>query len=80
VYWGDQGENQLVLERWDTISLPPGVMRGFTNAGTEDAYLLGITGGSDSGHVFWAPQVLEQAKASGLSLDERGNLITASRK
>lgn len=80
MYGGDQGENQIVLEQWDTISLPPGVMRSFPNVGTEDAYLLGITGGSDSGHMFWAPQVLEQAKATGLTLDDRGNLITASRR
>jgi mannose-6-phosphate isomerase-like protein (cupin superfamily) len=80
VYWGDRGENEIVLEQWDTISIPPGVMRCFTNVGREDAYLLGITGGSDSGHVFWAPEVLEQAKATGLALDEHGNLITASQK
>jgi hypothetical protein len=51
-------------------------MRGFTNVGTEEAYLLGITGGSDSGHVSWAPHVLQQAKATGLALDGHGNLIS----
>ena len=75
VYWGDKGENEVILEQWDTISVPPGVMRGFTNVGTEEAYLLGITGGSDSGHVSWAPAVLEEARATGLDLDEHGNLI-----
>jgi len=78
VYWGDRGENEIILERWDTISVPPGVMRGFRNAGAEDGYLLAILGGTDAGHVVWAPEVLEQAKHTGLGLDAHGNLIPVS--
>ena len=78
VYWGDQGENEIVLEQWDTISVPPGVMRGFRNAGTQAGYLIAILGGTDAGHVAWAPQVLERAKETGLKLDAQGNLVTAS--
>ena len=77
IYWGDQGEEEIVLEPWDTISVPPGVMRGFRNAGTQDGYLLAILGGTDAGHVGWAPQVLEAAKQTGLALDAQGNLVTA---
>jgi hypothetical protein len=51
-------------------------MRGFRNAGTEEAYLLAILGGTDSGHVEWSPKVIEMARQSGLQLDEKGNLIT----
>lgn len=76
VYWGDDGENEVILEQWDVISVPPGVMRGFRNAGTEEAYLLAILGGTDSGHVEWSPKVIEMARQSGLQLDEKGNLIT----
>jgi len=76
VYWGDKGENEVILEQWDTISVPPGVMRGFRNAGTEAGYLLAILGGTDSGKVTWASQVLERAKETGLQLDEHGNLVT----
>jgi mannose-6-phosphate isomerase-like protein (cupin superfamily) len=79
VYWGDQGEHELVLEQWDTISVPPGVMRGFRNAGTTDAYLMAILGGTDAGHVTWSPDVLEQAKATGLTLDANGNLVPTAR-
>ena len=78
VYWGDQGEHETVLDQWDVISVPPGVMRGFRNAGTQAGYLMAILGGTDAGHVAWAPQVLEQAKATGLKLDAQGNLLTAS--
>jgi uncharacterized RmlC-like cupin family protein len=78
IYWGDNGENEIVLEPWDTISVPPGVMRGFRNAGNEGAYLMAILGGTDAGRVGWAPQVLEKAKQTGLKLDEQGNLIHSS--
>ena len=80
VYWGDQGEHEIVLEQWDTVSVPPGVMRGFRNAGTADSYLMAILGGTDAGHVTWAPKVLEQAKDTGLILDAEGNLVTGGRK
>jgi predicted Zn-dependent peptidase len=51
-------EREVILEQWDVISVPPGVMRGFRNAGTEESVLLAILGGSDSGHVTWSPKVL----------------------
>lgn len=78
VYWGDEAESEVTLEPWDVISVPPGVMRGFRNVGAEDAYLLAILGGSDSGHVEWSPKVLDAAKQYGLQLDEQGNVISAS--
>ena len=79
VYWGDAGEHELVLEQWDTISVPPGVMRGFRNAGTESGYLMAILGGTDAGHVSWSPAVLERANTTGLALDDAGNLLPGSR-
>jgi len=78
VYWGDEAENEVTLEQWDVISVPPGVMRGFRNIGSEDAYLLAILGGSDSGHVEWSPKVLETARQHGVELDERGNVTSVS--
>jgi quercetin dioxygenase-like cupin family protein len=78
VYWGDEGENEVILEQWDVISVPPGVMRGFRNLGTEDAFLLAILGGSDSGRVEWSPKVLESARQHGVQLDEYGN-VTSTR-
>lgn len=75
IYWGDNGENEIILQQWDTVSVPPGVMRGFRNAGTEGAYLMAILGGTDPGRVSWAQQVIEKAKQTGLKLDAHGNLI-----
>ncbi len=75
IIWGDRGENEIVLEAWDTISVPPGVMRGFRNAGDQDAYLMAILGGTDAGRVTWPPEVLDKARRSGLSLDADGNVV-----
>jgi len=75
IYWGDDGEQEIILHQWDTVSVPPGVMRGFRNAGKESALLMAILGGTDAGHVSWTPKVLEQARATGLKLDEQGHLI-----
>ena len=75
VYWGDDGENEVILEQWDVISVPPGVMRGFRNLGSEDSFLLAILGGSDAGHVTWSPKVIEAARQHGAQLDDRGNLV-----
>jgi mannose-6-phosphate isomerase-like protein (cupin superfamily) len=79
VSWGGAGEHEIVLEQWDTISVPPGVMRGFRNAGPEAGYLMAILGGTDAGHVTWAPAVLERAGETGLGLDAQGNLIAGAR-
>jgi mannose-6-phosphate isomerase-like protein (cupin superfamily) len=75
VYWGDAGEQEIVLEQWDTVSVPPGVMRGFRNAGAQPGYLMAILGGTDAGHVTWSEDVLERAKGTGLALDAGGNLV-----
>jgi mannose-6-phosphate isomerase-like protein (cupin superfamily) len=75
IIWGDHGENEIVLEAWDTISVPPGVMRGFRNVGREPACLMAILGGTDPGRVTWPPEILEKAKKTGLRFDENGNVI-----
>jgi mannose-6-phosphate isomerase-like protein (cupin superfamily) len=77
VYWGAQGEQEIVLDQWDVISVPPGVMRGFRNAGDSAGYLMAILGGTDAGHVAWAKDVLDRARDTGLALDAEGNLVSA---
>ena len=36
---------------------------------------MAILEGTDAGRVSWAPQVLEQARQTGLQLDAQGNLV-----
>jgi mannose-6-phosphate isomerase-like protein (cupin superfamily) len=68
VFWGPQGERKLLLEPWDTISIPPGVSRGFRNVGSEDAFLIGIAGGHDPGSINWPESVRAAARAAGVTL------------
>lgn len=75
VYWGEDGDEEVILGPWDVISVPPGVMRGFRNVGDGHAYMMAIIGGTDSGRVSWADSVLERARESGLGLDGQGNLV-----
>lgn len=78
VFWGDEGENEVILEPWDVVSVPTEVMRGFRNVGDEHGYLMAILGGSDAGRVAWAQRVLDQAAETGLSLDSAGNVMEAA--
>ncbi len=75
VYWGEEGENEVILDAFDCVSVPVGVLRGFRNVGEGHAYLMAILGGTDSGKVGWAKSVLERAKETGLGRDEAGNVV-----
>lgn len=68
VFWGPEGERSLVLEPWDTISIPPGVSRGFRNVGAEPAYLMGMASGHDPGMINWPAPVRAAAAAAGVNL------------
>jgi mannose-6-phosphate isomerase-like protein (cupin superfamily) len=75
VYWGDDGEEELTLEPWDTISVPEGVMRGFRNPNDEEVVILAMVGQQDGGGpVKWHPEVLERAKHTGLGVED-GKLV-----
>ena len=68
VFWGPEGDRSVLLERWDTISIPPGVSRGFRNVGAEAAYLLGMASGQDPGMINWPESVRAAARAVGVCL------------
>ena len=71
--WGNAGE--VVLEEGDIINIPTGIFRGFENIGTDYGMIMAVLGGDDAGGgVIWAPQVIEDARAHGLILSEKGKL------
>ena len=74
IFWGEAGEREVILEQFDLISVPPGVMRGFKNVGTEEAYLFTVLGGTDPGRVTWSPQLIAEAADKGWELDATGDL------
>jgi quercetin dioxygenase-like cupin family protein len=71
VTWNDDGSGRAVLERFDTISLPPGVCRAFRNVGTEEGILqVLITGGvHDMNDIAFTPAAKNDIEAvqAGLS-------------
>ncbi|MBX9605279.1 MAG: cupin domain-containing protein [Gammaproteobacteria bacterium] len=74
IFWGPNGEKEVILEPYDVISVPLHVMRGFRNAGSETAMMLAVVGGNDPGRVGWPASMKDAARAAGLILDEEGNL------
>ena len=72
IYWGDEGEHEVILEQGDVISVPTGVMRGFRNAGDDYAVLMAVIEGSTPPGVTWHEGVIEAARESGLELDGKG--------
>lgn len=77
IVWGERGESAVELEAYDVISIPPGVHRHYTNIGNVEGLLLTVLGGRDSGKVTWANKVLDEARAHGVALDERGEIVAA---
>ena len=56
--------------------MPIGIYRGFRSlTDAPDALLMAIVGGPDAGKVDWHPSVLAEARKTGLSVDDDGNLI-----
>jgi quercetin dioxygenase-like cupin family protein len=67
IYWGDEGEHEVILEQWDTVSVPPGVVRGFQNVSDDVAHLLIlVTGGvSDMNDIAMTPEYRVKLAAFG---------------
>lgn len=68
-------ENEVVLDPGDCISVPTGVMRAFKNVSDQEAVLLVIFEGQDSGKVMWPKDVLDEAQKHGMRRDDQGNLV-----
>lgn len=70
----DEGKKEIVLQPFDTVSVPIGVYRGFRYVGEDTGTLLTLIGGPDAGRVDWHPTVTAAAAETGLSRDDAGNL------
>ncbi|MBT3401252.1 MAG: cupin domain-containing protein [Rhodospirillaceae bacterium] len=51
IQWGDEGENELILDPYDLVAVPPRVVRRFENVSDKTARLLVIVNG-DSAEDF----------------------------
>lgn len=79
VHWGDEGENELILDPLDAISVPAGVMRGFRNVSDETAMLLAIVSGNKPDRIIWSSQVMDAVRAKGFEFDGSGNIAEISK-
>jgi quercetin dioxygenase-like cupin family protein len=77
VFWleGDE-ERTLDFDEGDVVNVPIGIYRGFRSlTDRPDALLMAIIGGPDAGKVDWHQSVLAEARETGLSVDDDGNLV-----
>jgi quercetin dioxygenase-like cupin family protein len=77
LFWleGD-AERTLDLDEGDVVNVPIGIYRGFRNVSDHpDALLIAVIGGPDAGKVDWHPSLVAEARKTGLSVDDDGNLI-----
>ncbi len=72
VYWNDDGGERVELSRFDTISVPPGVCRGFTNVSGEEGILQVIISGGihDLNDIDFSPKAAARIEALGPGLVE----------
>jgi len=68
------GQEEIVLQPFDTIHVPVGIYRGFRYVGEGRGTLLTLIGGPDAGKVEWTPEVYDQAARTGLERDAAGSL------
>jgi mannose-6-phosphate isomerase-like protein (cupin superfamily) len=57
IKWNDDGSEELKIQKYDTISIPPGVCRSFTNVGKEEGLLQVIISGGvhDMNDIAFTP-------------------------
>jgi len=80
-YWGNDPEGEpdgeVILEKWDLISFPPGLWRGFENIDSEPAWCFAVLEehtvfeGKDP---YWSPKVIRGAREMGFDADDDGRM------
>ena len=77
VFWLEGDEERTVdLDEGDVVNVPIGIYRGFRSlTDRPDALMMAVIGGPDAGKVDWHPSVIEEARKTGLRVDDDGNLV-----
>jgi len=71
-------EQVVELERLDTLSVPAGAWRSFTQLDGGEGELLVVTGGDGRTLLDWAPEVVAAARRNGRMLDPNGYVSPAA--
>lgn len=54
IYWGDGGDETVILQPVDWMLVPDSALRGFGNVSKTEAVLMTVLGAHDTGHCVWA--------------------------
>ena len=71
-------EGEVTLGKWDMITLPPGLYRGFEVSGETVGWFFAVLDPHPvflSKDPYWAPQVERQAAEYGFRSDEHGKMV-----
>jgi quercetin dioxygenase-like cupin family protein len=80
-YWGNKPgkvEGEAILNKWDFITLPPGLYRGFEVAGDELGWFFAVLDPHtvfSSKDPYWDPAIEHQAAAMGFKADQKGKMV-----
>ncbi len=79
IYWQNKNgtKHEVVLDPYDTVSVPIGLSRGFRYLGKGEGLMLAIVGGTDPGRVHWPKETVDEAKKHGFVL-KNGDLVELS--
>lgn len=73
IRWGEKDDERIVLDEFDTISVPPGIYRAFKNVGDTDGWLQVIISGGqhDMNDVRIPKSVADELRQASPTLYER---------
>ena len=75
---GPKSEQKTTLEPWDIISVPPSEMHSAVNISHEEGWLMTINAGQSGAKLFWAPELVEEIRATGKdvnNIENPGNFV-----
>ncbi|NKB50486.1 MAG: hypothetical protein GKS02_14100 [Alphaproteobacteria bacterium] len=79
VFWNEgDAREEVIIGPMDCVSVPPGVMRAFTNIGDTYGHLMAIIAGTENATVSRPQDVIDAAAAEGLKLDADGHMVDAA--
>jgi hypothetical protein len=76
--YADGGGASVVLNGWDTYSVPGGIFRTLTANGDIPVEVLVVLSGDHRKRPVFAPNILDAAQTAGLGLDAGGFVAKAS--
>ncbi|MCY4043984.1 MAG: hypothetical protein OXE99_02755, partial [Cellvibrionales bacterium] len=80
IYWGNQGQHEIILNPCDILAVPPNLFRGFEVVSECDGFAFVILGGKDAGGpLTWHPDVITESQGHGLYLKKNGKLANTLR-